>query len=326
MIIHVAQSGRMYEVDSQGSTLVHVIQTALASLTGVPASDQMLIYGDVKLDASKPLSAYQLPSDTARVFLFNRASLLPDSPVTADEEIEEVAVNIPLAPSVLDVGHPLDESLNPLLRALPSYERQFKYHLQKGQALFQASQQRYAICRRLVQEQQVQQMALQTACGNMGVYYRHICSSHHEFMDEFHRHHAQHSDLLSFFERDMDRLRSSELHPSLQTLKPLRRTLIDCLKEPELRKWGHDCTISHTLFASKVGELAVMFRDLEHSVERLLHTPPAVDVHQLHARVEDSHKYIEEQGSIVQSLRCNRHHSLPRHHHYCLLQLYQFKY
>ena len=293
----------MYELDSQGSTVVHVIQTALASLTGVPAFDQMLICGDVKLDSSKPLSAYQLPSETARVFLFNRASLLPESPLIVDEEIEDVAVNIPLAPSVLDVGHPLDESLNPLLRALPSYERQFKYHLQKGQALFQASQQRYAICRRLVQEQQVQQMALQTACGNMGMYYNHICTSHQEFMDQFHRHHSQHSELLSFFERDMDRLRSSELHPSLQTLKPLRRTLADCLKEPELRKWAHDCTISHSLFASKVGELQLVFRELQQSVERLLQTAPAVDVAQVHARVEDSHKYIEEQGSIVQSLR-----------------------
>eukprot|EP00897_Mesotaenium_endlicherianum_P009176 jgi/Mesen1/8287/ME000045S07747 len=302
MLIHVAENGRSYELDCVGATTVEVINNTLAALTGIPVGEQMLISGDTRLEPSRNLAFYRLPSEEKHVFLFNRLRLLPDAPPPGQEELEHVEAVLPPAPSVLDVGHPLDESPNPLLRALPSYERQFRFHFQKGQAIFRASQQRFDQCRRLVQENRVQELAMETACGNMGLYYRHICSAHEDFIQQFARQHATHQDLLNSFEQDMDRLRACELHPALRSHNPSRGTLLDCVKEDALRRWAHDCSMSHAHFAGKVAELRTLFADLQRSVEELLQTAPDVDVEHLEAGLEESHKYIEDQGSILQSL------------------------
>ena len=43
-------------------------------------------------------------------------------------------------PAVSCEPHALDEAKSPLIRALPDYERQFRYHLAQAGALFEASQ------------------------------------------------------------------------------------------------------------------------------------------------------------------------------------------
>jgi hypothetical protein len=40
---------------------------------------------------------------------------------------------VPIEPAIHQKGHPLDTASSPLIRAMPFYERQFKFHLQKGQ-------------------------------------------------------------------------------------------------------------------------------------------------------------------------------------------------
>lgn len=305
MLIHVAESGRSYELDCVGATTVEVVQNTLTALTGVPAAEQMLICKDTRLEASRTLASYSLPAEDCHCFLFNRARLLPDTPGPPPEEEEPIEVQWPPEPSLANEGrHPLDGSPNPLLRALPTYERLFRYHLQRGEEVFRASQARYDACRRLVQEQHVQGLALESASSNMGLYYRHICAQHADFTAQFAARHAAHAELLASFGADMERLRACDLHPALRERNPSRRTLLDCVKQDALRRWRDECAVGHAQLAGKVGELRAQFAAIQRSVEELLHMAPDVDVEQLEQRLERSHKLVQEQASILQSLRC----------------------
>jgi hypothetical protein len=88
------------------------------------------------------------------VFLYSRALLRSDSQTPLQEEVGEVSVEEPPEPQGAACPHPLDEpALAPALRALPAWERSFKYHLSVAQALWSASQERYRTCQRLLSEQ-----------------------------------------------------------------------------------------------------------------------------------------------------------------------------
>ena len=282
-------------------TNVEIVQSCLMSLTGIPIHEQMLICGDMRLEPHRALGSYKLPAEGRHVFLYNRSRLLADCPAPSPEDIEVLPAAIPPAPSSVHGGHPLDDANDPALKALPSYERQFKYHFQKGHAIFTASQMRFDTCRRLLREQQVQELALETARGNMDYYYKIIDNAFGEFLRQFGRQHKQHSDLLANFERDLERLRACKLHPSLQT--GTRKTLLDCVKESSLRKWAEDCAISHKQFGGKVAELKLVYGDLQRNVQDLFYSPSTVDVRDLEETIEDHVRFTEEEASIIQSLR-----------------------
>ncbi|GBG59457.1 hypothetical protein CBR_g38482 [Chara braunii] len=280
---------------------VEALQKTLASLLAIPAQDQILICGSTKLESSKVLAAYRLPSDEKKLFLFNKARLMSGAPPPPPEDVEIVEPQIPAGPSsVVGVRHPLLDSDSPLLQTLPNYERQFKYHLQKGHAVWQASQSRFDTCQRLVEEQKVQEQAILTGRGNMGIYYKHICHQYKDFMKTYERQHKHHTDLLNNFEKEMVRLRACELHPDLQA--DGRRTLLDCVKEGEIRQWAADCAAKNNQFNAKVADLSALFAELRRSVQELEATPLDVDVRQLAFKIDDSQKYIEEQTSILTSL------------------------
>ncbi|GBG66044.1 hypothetical protein CBR_g55388 [Chara braunii] len=274
----------------------------LASLLGIPAQEQILICGSAKLDSSKVLAAYHLPSDEKRLFLFNKARLISGAPPPPPEDVEIVEPQIPTGPSSVVMGarHPLLDSDSPLLQTLPNYERQFKYHLQKGHAIWQASQSRFDTCQRLVEEQKVQEQAILTGRGNMAIYYKHICHQYKDFMKTYERQHKHHTDLLNNFEKEMARLRACQLHPDLQAEG--RRTLLDCEKEGEIRQRAADCAAKNNHFNSKVADLSALFAEMRRSVQELETTPLDVDVRQLAFKIDDSQKYIEEQTSILTSL------------------------
>lgn len=301
MLIHVAENGQSFELDCQPSTNVEVVQSCLVPLTRISVHEQMLICGDMRLEPHRSLGSYKLPSEGRHVFLYNRSRLVADCPPPPLEGPEVVGAVIPPAPSSVHGGHPLDEANDPALKALPSYERQFKYHFQKGHAIFTASQMRFNTCRRLLREQQVQEMALETARGNMDFYYKIIDHAFGDFLRQFGRQHKQHSDLLANFERDLGRLRACKLHPSLQS--GTRKTLLDCVKESSLRKWAEDCGFSHKQFGGKVAELKLVYVDLQRNVQNLFYSPSAVDVRDLEETIEDHVRFTEEQASIIQSLR-----------------------
>lgn len=58
-----------------------------------------------------------------------------------------------LAPGTIQYdAHPLDSAPSPLLRALPAYERDFRGHLRRGQALQAAGARRLAAAEQLLAE------------------------------------------------------------------------------------------------------------------------------------------------------------------------------
>ncbi|KAK3239494.1 hypothetical protein CYMTET_50585 [Cymbomonas tetramitiformis] len=298
----VAHTGKTFELDCQGHTRVEIVQQALASLTAVPPQDQILMCGGTKIDGARSLNAYGLPSDEGnkRVFLYNKMTLKPGCATPVHEAIEPILVEVPSEPSLHCSGHPLDSASSPLIRALPYYERQFKFHLMKGQAIWRASQARLDICRRMVSEMHVQVLAIDSARENVEVHFNYICKAQDEFIKNYSQQQIQHEELLANFDRDMEKMRSIELHPALRT--STRRTLIDCAPETKLRSWAVSCDKSHKSFASKVSELSSMFGLLQRNVEELLMTGPDVDVAQLEERLEDAQKYEEEETTILQSL------------------------
>lgn len=74
------------------------MQTTLASLTAIPPGEQILMCDGARLDASKPLSAYSLPSagggdKPQDVFLYNRTLLRPGAPLPPAEDLPPVVMD-----------------------------------------------------------------------------------------------------------------------------------------------------------------------------------------------------------------------------------------
>ena len=92
----------------------------------------MLLCGDMSLKAENALGVYKLPDEGWHVFLYNCSRLVADCPAPLAEDAEvPMAAILPTLSSVHG-GHALDEASDSALKALPSYERQFKYHFDKG--------------------------------------------------------------------------------------------------------------------------------------------------------------------------------------------------
>ncbi|KAL2629619.1 hypothetical protein R1flu_014305 [Riccia fluitans] len=298
--IHVAENGKSYELECQQSTTIQELQSILHQISGIPVQDQMLITTqDNRLEAHRTLYSYGLPSKNKLVFLFNRCRLAVNSPYPPPEDYEVINVEVPPPPSVAG-SHPLDEASDPALRALPSYERQFKYHYEKGLAIITASQMKFDACRRLLREQEMQDKAMETARGNMDYFYKIIKQSYSEFTKNYNRQYKQHSELLTNVDRDLERLRSCKLHPGLCT--PQFKTLLDCVKEARVRKWAEDCANNFRQLNAKVADLKENYTRMDNNVQTLFSAKPIVNVRKLAETIEGHNQFIEEQASIIQSL------------------------
>ena len=210
----------------------------MASLTGVPLGDQLLLFAGQKLEPTKPLGTYGLPdaSGTAapgpqsvhgdqtqhvdekprHVFLYCKSLLRPDAPAPPEEPFEHVPIDPPPpAPPRSDGTHPLDAASSPLIRALPDYERQFRHHRQSAAAVWRATQARFEECRRLVTEMHVQALAIDSARDNVDHHFNYICRCQGEFERTHAAQNAAHSELLQCFDADMETLENTGLHPAV---------------------------------------------------------------------------------------------------------------
>eukprot|EP00899_Mesostigma_viride_P024766 jgi/Mesvir1/5474/Mv15526-RA.2 len=312
MIVQAAENGKSYEVACDETTSIDMVQRALASLTSVGPADQVLICEGAKLESNRPLGSYGLPLDTKRVFLFNLAMLRGsmDSLDAAQqpEDDEGGEEDIPEPPSGVSTGHPLDEAQSPLLRALPFYERQFRYHHQKAEAVFHLTRRRFERCRALISEQEVQGHAIRAARENVDLHYGYICHLYGEFMRAFTAQHGRHAEILASFPRDMEALKSHRLHPSLlPRLSSLpdgrpRVTLADCVPDERLRAWAEDCRASHDRFGAKVASLQRLFSELQANVEEVFLQEPQVEIAEQEEALQESQRLLDEQASIVASL------------------------
>ncbi|CAA0814693.1 Unknown protein [Striga hermonthica] len=300
LAVHIAENGHSYELECDEYTPVESIQRYLESLSGIPLTDQLLLCLDMKLEPQRQLSAYKLPAEGREVFLFNKSRMRSNSAPPTPEQIEIIDIPDPPLPSPSNNSHPLDDSPDPALKALPSYERQFRYHFQCGHAIYSRTQAKVEACERLLREQRVQERALEIARGNLDFFYKIVLQNYADFMKCYTQQHRGHTSLLVNFGRDMERLRSVKLHPSLLTGN--RKCLLDFVKEENLRKAVEDCGSSHRQFENKVSEFKQEFGDLKRNTENLFSGRALFLVKDLDMAMKEHQRFINEQKSIMQAL------------------------
>lgn len=301
LLVHIAENGHSFEVECSETTTTDAIMRFIQSISGIDFNDQLVLCSEMKLEPHRPLSTYKLPSDDREVFVFNKAKLQSNSPPPPLERVDILEVAGPPLPSSSQKDHPLDDAMDPALKALPSYERQFRYHYHSGNLIYSRSQLRYETCQRLYNEQKVQEKALEVARANLEQYYRIINQNFSEFMKRYLQQHRVHSDLLANYGRDIDRLRSIKLHPALQSAT--RKCLLDFVKEEDLRKVAENCANSHRQFENKVSQFKQMFGEVKRRVEDVLASKTSLSVRNLELTIREHQQYINEQRSIMQSLR-----------------------
>lgn len=300
LLVHIAENGRSFELDCNGNTAVGAVMEFIESVSGVNFNDQLVLCLDTKLEPQRLLSSYKLPSDGREVFIFNKARLLTNSLPPPPEQVDIVEITDPAMLSSSDDHHPLDNASDPALKALPSYERRFRYHYNCGNTIYRQTQAKNEICWRFSREQKVQERALEVARSNLEQYYRVINQNYLEFMKRYLQQQRVHSDLLANFERDLDRLRSIKLHPQLLT--PTRKCLLDFVKEDHLRKMAENCSNSHRQFENRVSQFKQMFQEMKGKVEDLFSSRASLPVRNLEQRIKEHQRYINEEKSIMQSL------------------------
>ncbi|PSS04330.1 Autophagy-related protein [Actinidia chinensis var. chinensis] len=300
LLVHIAENGHSFELECDEFTLVEAVQRFIESVSGIQLNDQLLLCLDMKLDSQRPLSAYKLPSDDKEVFLFNRARMRSNSMPPASEQVDIVEIPAPPAPSSSHNPHPLDDASDPALKALPSYERQFRYHYQYGHSIYSHTQAKVETCERLLAEQKVQERALEIARGNLDHFYKMIQQKYMGFMKCYSQQHRSHSTLLVNFWRDIEKLRSCKLLPALQT--STRKCLLDFVKEENLRKLTEDCSSLHRQFENKVSEFKQEFGELKRSTEQLFTSKASFLIRDLELTIKEQLRHVTEQTSIMQAL------------------------
>lgn len=301
LLVHIAENGHSFDLDCDENTLVEAVMRSIESVTGINLSDQLVLCLDMKLEPQRPLSAYKLPSDDREVFIFNKARLQNNAPPPPPEEVDIPGNLEPPSPSSSHDPHPLDDALDPALKALPSYERQFRYHYHRGHAIYTGTLMKFEHCERLLREQMVQERAVEVARGNLDQYYRMINQNYGDFIKRYLQQHRMHSDLLANFGKDVEKLRSVKLHPALQTAN--RKCLLDLVKEENLRKSVENSTSSHKQFENKVSQFKQTFGEVKRRVEDLLSSRLFLPTKNLEQAIKEHQRYINEQKSILQSLR-----------------------
>ncbi|XP_073067052.1 autophagy-related protein 11-like [Primulina eburnea] len=300
LLIHIAENGHSYALDCNRYTIVETVQKFLESVCGIMFNDQLLLCLDMKLEPQRPLSTYNLPSNDREVFLFNKARMRTNSPSPAPEQVDIADIPDPPLPSSSHDIHPLDNASDPALKALPSYERQFRYHFQCGHAIFSRTLAKIETCERWLQEQKVQERALEIARGNLDHFYKIVLQNYHDFLKCYSQQHRSHVSLLVNFGRDIEKLRSMTLFPALMTAN--RKCLLDFVKEENLRKTVEDCSISHRQFENKVSEFKQEFGDLKLNTEMLFSGKASILVKDLDSTIKNHQRFINEQKSIMQTL------------------------
>nr|CAD1840200.1 unnamed protein product [Ananas comosus var. bracteatus] len=240
LLIHIVENGHSFEFECDGATVVEAIQRSIECLCSVPAGDQLLLCRNVSLDSQQTLAYYKLPA------MIGRSSSSINVPNPA----------LP-SPPLPDDSHAFDNGKDPALKALVSYERQFRYHFQLANSVYNSAQVKFEICKRLLREQQVQERALDTARSNLDHTFRKMQQRYIDFVRCFSQQYHRHSEILANFERDVEKLRLIKLHPSLQS--DGRKCLMDLVKEGDVRKWADVCLISHQQFEVKVSKLKSNF-------------------------------------------------------------------
>jgi autophagy-related protein 11 len=301
LLVHIAENGHSFELDCYETTQVEEVMRFIESELMINFNDQVVLCLGLKLEPQRSLSAYNLPSDDKEVFIFNKARLHMNSPRPLREQVDIPDIADPPSPASSHTPHPLDDASDPALKALPSYEREFRYHYHLGHAIYSRSQMKYETCERLWREQKVQERAMEVASGNLEQFYRMTDQNYEEFKRRYSRQRRIHSDLLGNFVKDIEKLRSIKLPPVLQT--STRKCLLDFVKEDNLQKSAENCSSSHRQFENKVSQFEQKIFEAKRKVEELFASRISFPPKKLEVKLKEYQQYINEQKSILQSLR-----------------------
>lgn len=300
LLVHIAENGHSFELDCYETTQVEEVMRFIESELMINFNDQVVLCLGLKLEPQRSLSAYNLPSDDKEVFIFNKARLHMNSPRPLREQVDIPDIADPPSPASSHTPHPLDDASDPALKALPSYEREFRYHYHLGHAIYSRSQMKYETCERLWREQKVQERAMEVASGNLEQFYRMTDQNYEEFKRRYSRQRRIHSDLLGNFVKDIEKLRSIKLPPVLQT--STRKCLLDFVKEDNLQKSAENCSSSHRQFENKVSQFEQKIFEAKRKVEELFASRISFPPKKLEVKLKEYQQYINEQKSILQSL------------------------
>ncbi|KAJ9141259.1 hypothetical protein P3X46_031812 [Hevea brasiliensis] len=251
LLVHIAKNGNSFALDCDETTPVEGVMRFIESVSGINFN----LCLDMKLESQHPLSAYKLPS----------TRLQENSQPPPPEQVDILEVADHPSPACPHDPHPLDDALDPALKALPSYEWRFRSHYHRGHAIYSRTHLMYEHCERLLREQKVQERAVEVASGNLDQNYRMISQNYSEFMKRYRQQHRMHSELLMNYRRDLEKLRSTKLHPALQTTT--QKCLVDFVKEENLRKAVENCSNSHRQFEKKVLEFKQKFGEVKCKVK-----------------------------------------------------------
>ncbi|KAJ6923618.1 autophagy-related protein 11-like [Populus alba x Populus x berolinensis] len=301
LVVHIAENGHSLELYHDETTHVETVMRDIESYAGINFNDQLVLCLEKKLEPQQPLSAYKLPSSDGEVFIFNKARMQTNPLPPPLEQIDLLEIADPPPPPSSHDPHPLDDAPDPALRVLPFYEKQFRYHYHRGYAIYSRTQVKHEHCLKLLTEQKVQERAMEVARINVQQFYRAILQNYSEFMKRYTQQHRIHLDLLTNFERDLEKLRSIKLHPALQS--DSRKCLVDFVEEDDLRRAVDNCSHSHRQFEKKVLEFKQKFGDAKRKVEELFACGASSSIRNLDLAIKERQPSINEQKSIMQSLR-----------------------
>ncbi|KAL9681484.1 hypothetical protein QQ045_013269 [Rhodiola kirilowii] len=299
LLVHIAENGHSIEIECDENTPVDEVQRYVESMCGIGINEQLLLCSDLKLEPQRVLGSYKLPSDGREVFVYNKAKLQANSPPPDPERVAVPEFADPPLPST-SRNHPLDDSPDPALKALSSYEQQFRYHYHQGLAVYNRSQAKIETCERLLREQKVQERALNVARGNLDQFFKLVNQNYTDFIKYYINQHRFHSDLLVYLGRDIEMLRNCKLHPSLQTSS--RKCLLDFVNEENVKKKAQHCSVSHKQFEAKVANFQKTYNDVKRKVEDLLSIKTSLSVRSLESMINEHQQHFNEQKSIMQSL------------------------
>ena len=305
ILVLIAHNGCTYELEARPDTKLSKVQTALENLTSVPVELQILTLDGTKLDGDKTFGYYDLSEDNfaegVKVFFYNKNLLLSNSLPPKPEMLPTLKIEYPQLKQYQPHQYPLQQSSAPAVRNLPKYERQFCFHVAKSKAHIEASAEYLRICSRLLAEQEVQALAIDSAQENVDKHYAYISNMYGKFQKHFVERVEQHEKVLGSFNEDLQALEKAETHKIVKESSGIK-SVIDLIPKDNLCKWHTQCSAMHAQFKPKAEELTTLFESVKHDVEALFMTVPSVDITKLSERLETNQQLLLEMSSIREVL------------------------
>lgn len=325
ILVLIAHNGVTYELEATSGTKIGKVQAALENLTGVPPEQQILTLEGIKLDGEKTFSDYELSEERfheaegegegedvggqegVKVFFYNKKLLQANSIPPKPEMLPTLKIEYPQYKDYQPHAYPeLQQSGVPVVRHLPKFERQFCFHLDKCKSHIDASAEYLRICERLLAEQEVQALAIDSAQENVDKHYGYISNMYDQFQKHFSTRVEDQERILGSFAEDLKALEAAETHKIVQEKTALSGTKIKTIGElipiENLVKWHTQCSAMHAQFKPKAGELSSLFDSVKHDVEALFMTVPSVDITKLSERLETNQQLLVEMSSVREVL------------------------